>query len=113
MSAVISGFQTYELIEGFGEIKLEWLRKYYPYKNRIPSHDTLVEFFSQIKPKEFTKCLIEFTKALTKYDSKVIALDGKTVKGFLTQDGYSLHILTAFYTRKNEFRRRNHCWKRE
>jgi predicted transposase YbfD/YdcC len=58
----------------------------------------LGEFFARVKPKEFARCLIEFTKALAKYDSKVIALDGKTVKGFLTQDGYPLHILTAFCT---------------
>ena len=96
LSAVVSGFQTYELIEGFGEIKIDWLRQFYPYKSGIPSHDTLGDFFSRIKPKEFAKCLIEFTKALAKYDSKVIALDGKTIKGFLTQDGYPLHILTAF-----------------
>ena len=99
LSAVVSGFQTYELIEGFGEIKLDWLRQFYPYKFGIPSHDTLGEFFSRVKPKEFAKCLIDFTKALAKYDSKVIALDGKTVKGFLTQDGYPLHILTAFCTK--------------
>lgn len=98
LSAVVSGFQTYELIEGFGEEKLNWLRKYYPYRNGIPSHDTLGEFFSRINPKEFSKCLIDFTKALAKYDSRVIALDGKTIKGFLTEDGYPLHILTAFCT---------------
>jgi hypothetical protein len=99
LSAVVSGFQTYELIEGFGEIKLDWLCQFYPYKSGIPSHDTLGEFFSRVRPKEFAKCLIEFTKALAKYDSKVIALDGKTIKGFLTQDGYPLHILTAFCTK--------------
>jgi hypothetical protein len=109
LSAVISGFQTYELIEGFGEERIDWLRKFYPYKFGIPSHDTLGEFFSRIKPKDprarleqakqFAKCLIEFTKTLAQHDSKVIALDGKTVKGFLTSDGYPLHILTAFCTK--------------
>lgn len=99
LSAVVSGFQTYELIEGFGEEKLGWLRKFYPYKHGVPSHDTLGAFFSRLNPKEFAKCLIGFTKALAKYDSKVISLDGKTVKGFLTEDGYPLHILTAFCTR--------------
>lgn len=98
LSAVVSGFQTYELVEGFGEEKLDWLRKFYPYKNGIPSHDTLGEVYSRIKPKEFAKCLISFTKSLAKYDSRVVALDGKTVKGFLMDDGYPLHILTAFCT---------------
>jgi predicted transposase YbfD/YdcC len=96
LSAVISGFQTYELIEGFGELKLPWLREFYAYKNGIPSHDTLGEFFSRINPKSFAKCLINFTKSLSKIDSRVVALDGKTVKGFLTEDGFPLHILTAF-----------------
>lgn len=99
LSAVVSGFQTYELIEGFGQEKLDWLRHYYSYKHGVPSHDTLGKFYSRIKPKEFAKCLITFTKALAKYNSEVIALDGKTVKGFLTQDGYPLHILTAFCTK--------------
>jgi len=57
MSAVISGFQTYELIEGFGEEKIEWLRKFYPYKYGAPSHDTLRKFYSRLNPKEFSKCL--------------------------------------------------------
>lgn len=96
LSATISGFQTYELITGFGVLNLDWLRKYYPYKHGVPSHDTLGEFFSRIKPKAFGKCLIEFTKTLSKIDSRVVALDGKTVKGYLTDDGFPLHILTAF-----------------
>lgn len=98
LSAVVSGFQTYELIEGFGEERISWLRKFYPYKSGIPSHDTLGEFFSRINPKEFSKCLIFFTESIAKYDTKVIALDGKSVKGFTTKDGYPLHILTAFCT---------------
>ncbi len=28
----------------------------------------------------------------------MVAIDGKTVKGFLTKEGYPLHILTAFCT---------------
>ena len=99
LSAVVSGFQTYELIEGFGEERLDWLRQFYPYKHGRPSHDTLGEFYSRLKPKEFAKCLILFTESLANHDTRVIALDGKTVKGFLTKEGYPLHILTAFCTK--------------
>jgi hypothetical protein len=38
--AVVSSFQTYELSDAFGEIKLNWFRQLYPYKYGIPSHDT-------------------------------------------------------------------------
>ncbi len=98
LSAVVCGFQTYELIEGFGEERIDWLRKFYPYKNGTPSHDTLGKFFSRINPKEFSECLIMFTESIAKHDKKVVAIDGKTVKGFLTKEGYPLHILTAFCT---------------
>ena len=59
MSAVISGFQAYELIEGFGEEKIKWLRKFYPYKYGVPSHDTLGKFYSRLNPKEFSKNTIK------------------------------------------------------
>jgi predicted transposase YbfD/YdcC len=96
LSAVISGFTTYELIAEFGKYELDWLRKYFPYKHKTPSHDTLGEFFSKLNPKEFANCLICFMKELKKLDSDLVSLDGKTVRGFLDKDGYPLHILTAF-----------------
>jgi hypothetical protein len=39
-SAVVSSFQTYELSDASGEIKLNWFRQFYPYKYGFPSHDT-------------------------------------------------------------------------
>lgn len=96
ISAVISGFTTYELIAEFGRYELEWLRKFFPYKKGTPSHDTLGEFYANINPKEFSECLIAFMKSLKKLDSDLVCLDGKTVKGFTDDEGYPLHILTAF-----------------
>ncbi|WP_432419562.1 transposase family protein [Flavobacterium marginilacus] len=43
---------------------VDWLRQFYPYKYGRPSHDTLVEFYSRLNPKEFVKCLIAFTESL-------------------------------------------------
>ncbi len=45
LSATISGCTTWELIAEFGEQKLDWLKNFFPYKNGIPSHDTLGRFF--------------------------------------------------------------------
>lgn len=101
ISAVVSGCNTYEDIVDFGIYKLEWLRKYYPYRYGIPSHDTLGEFYSKINPKSFGKCLIQFTQSIRKEAPQVVAIDGKTVKGFVNEDGYPLHILTAFCTKNS------------
>ena len=96
LSAVISGFNTYELIAEFGKYEIDWLRKFFPYEKQTPSHDTLGEFYSKINPKEFANCMISFMKGLKKLDSDLISLDGKTVRGFLDENDYPLHILTAF-----------------
>ena len=37
----MSGLQEWEEMVDFGELKQEWLRKYRPFVNGIPSHDTL------------------------------------------------------------------------
>lgn len=101
LSAVISGFTTYDLIAQFGIYEIDWLRKFFPYKKGTPSHDTLGEFYSKINPKEFADCLISFTKGLKGFSSDLVALDGKTVRGFLNEEGYPLHILTAFCTQNH------------
>lgn len=111
LSAVVSGFQSYELIEGFGEEQIDWLAQFYPYKHGRPSHDTLGEFYSRLKPKTFTKYPIIHAESLAKHDTRVIALDGKTVKGFLTKEGCPLAYFDCFlYQKQNEFSTKNSCW---
>ena len=96
ISALLCGFQTYELIEYFGKKELDWLKKFFSYKYGIPSNDTLGEFFKNINRKNFSKCLVSFLQNLKKFDSELIYLDGKTIKGSSDEDGHPLHILTAF-----------------
>lgn len=97
LSAVVSGCNTWETIEEFGQLKIGWFRKFFPYRYGTPSHDTLGAFFSSLNSKEFGKCFMEYTKALAKVDSNVIAIDGKTVRGAASNHRNSpLHIVTAF-----------------
>ncbi len=44
-SAVLSGFEEWDEIVDFGNTKLDWLRKYLPFENGIPSHDTVTGLF--------------------------------------------------------------------
>ena len=60
VSAVISGFEDWEEIVDFGEEKLDWLRKYLPYKNGIPSHDTVNRVVSMLDYRVFEKCFIDW-----------------------------------------------------
>jgi predicted transposase YbfD/YdcC len=97
LAAVVSGCNTWESIAEFGTLKLDWLRKFFPYKAGTASHDTLGGFFSAFDSKVFGSFFIKFSQILTEKDSHTIAIDGKTVRGIASQFGESpLHIVSAF-----------------
>ena len=97
LSAVVSGCNTWQTIEEFGNLKLDWFRLYFPYKYGIPSHDTLGAFFSAFDRKKFADFFMDFTQSLATKDSRVVAIDGKTVRGVASAFGKSpLHIVSAF-----------------
>jgi predicted transposase YbfD/YdcC len=99
LSAAISGCNTWELIEEFGKLKLDWFRNYFPYKYKTPSHDTLGRFFSAFDRDEFAKFFMDFTQKLATKDSRVVSIDGKTIRGVNSEFGNNpLHIVSAFCT---------------
>jgi predicted transposase YbfD/YdcC len=73
LCAVISGVESWRGVEDFGEDRLEWLQKFLPFKNGIPSHQTIGRVMSLLKPETVTKAFVEFMKILlpnSKVDSK-------------------------------------------
>jgi predicted transposase YbfD/YdcC len=87
----------------FGESQLEWLRKYYPYKNGIPSHDTMNRIFSSLDPKVFGQYFIEWTQEICKLSKgNLVAIDGKTIRKSYdkTNEKSAVHIVSA-YAEKN------------
>lgn len=97
LSGAVSGCNTWEAIAEFGKLKLDWFRKYFPYEDEMPSHDTLGRFFSAFDRKKFADFFMKFTQKLAQEDSRVIAIDGKTVRGVASQHGAApLHIVSAF-----------------
>src|SRR5205823_13373520 len=51
IAAVISGAEGWEAIETFGQEKLSWLRKYFPFANGVPSHDCIRMVLISLSPK--------------------------------------------------------------
>lgn len=97
LSAVISGAETWNEIEEFGNEKLEWLEKYLDIPNGIPSHDTFNRFFSTMDTAKFEECFRKWVKTLnieSKHD--VVSIDGKSIKGAKTSATASLHIVSAW-----------------
>jgi predicted transposase YbfD/YdcC len=99
LAAVICGVQSWCGVEEFGKDRIEWLRKYYPYENGIPSHDTLGRVMSLVKPTSIVKAYMQFMASLfQKPEGEIIALDGKTLRrSFDKASGQKpLHILNAW-----------------
>lgn len=104
ISSIISGwYEDWDDISFFGKNNLTWLRKFYPFKNGIPSHDVLNKLFNRLNTKEFNRCFIKWTESIASTSNgRVIAIDGKTVRGMASRFSDSkLHIVSAFCA-KNE-----------
>lgn len=98
--AVTSGAESYEAIEEFGKYHLQTLKRRLRLPNGIPSHDTINRVFQSIKFRQFERLFLEWAEGLKPEGSseKVIAIDGKTVRG--SRDGYhdnpAIHLVHAW-----------------
>ncbi|RYV03848.1 ISAs1 family transposase [Shewanella sp. OPT22] len=97
--AVIAGAEGWEDIEDFGHLKLDWLRKYLPFKNGIPRHDTIARVICRLKADEIETAFQAWMSSLIKVTGgDVIAIDGKTARrSFQTKDRKTaLHTVSAW-----------------
>ena len=98
LCAVIGGSEDFYDIEEFAKCKEEFFRTFLDLPNGMPSHDTINRVISKIDPKEFSNCMIEWTKELSENLKGVIAIDGKTLRRSF-QDASKknpLHIVSAW-----------------
>jgi predicted transposase YbfD/YdcC len=99
ISAVLCGCNDWESIEVFGESQLEWYRKHYPYKNGIPSHDTLNRVFSALDPTVFSEKFIEWTQQICNMtNGELVAVDGKTIRRSYDKhhEKSAFHVVSAY-----------------
>jgi predicted transposase YbfD/YdcC len=107
---LISGCEGWTDVEDFGETHIDYLRKYLPYKNGIPSDDTLRRFFRALDPKSFSSSFSKWAQAVVRFankdtdcnEAKTVAIDGKTSRRTYdhceTNDREALHRMSAFVT---------------
>lgn len=101
IAAVVSGPDTWTSISLFGRAKLDWLRKFYPFKNGIPSHDVLGKVFAALDSGAFSKCFVSWIDSMSRITSgEVVSIDGKTLRGSGDKgtEKSALHVVSAFAT---------------
>jgi predicted transposase YbfD/YdcC len=82
---LISSCETYQDIVDYGEMKIDWLKKYLPYSNGIPSHDTINRALSLLNKKELSNVLLGISSyEITLKTGDVLHLDGKLLSGSAT-----------------------------
>ncbi len=95
--AIICGAQTYHDLEIFGNAKKVWLSNYLELPNGIPNADTFERIFETLNP----KLIAEKMRWLLQNEEiagKIIAFDGKTMRGSKRDNSRGIHVLSAFLT---------------
>lgn len=101
ISAVLSGYETWQMIQVFGECKIDWLRKFFPFKAGIPSEFVLKNVFARIDTDNFNICFINWVNTISELtQGEVVAIDGKTIRGSgkAGLKNSAIHIVSAYAT---------------
>jgi predicted transposase YbfD/YdcC len=97
--AVLCGADSWDEIEEYCNLKVNWLSTFLDLENGIPSHDTFNRVISSIDSEQFELCFREWVYSLmTTSDVKeIINLDGKTLRGAKLHGVKSpIHIVSAW-----------------
>ena len=79
--AVICGADGFKAIASFGQAKKDWLSRFLPLKNGIPSQDMIGRVFGLLDPEAFGQCFLRWVQAACEHiNEEVIAIDGKTLR---------------------------------
>ncbi len=97
--AVIAGAETITDIARFGKTKLEFLRRFRPFRDGTPSHDHLGDILATLDPEAFQRCFVAWAAALIGVPEGVIAVDGKTVRRSKSKADLPVHMVSAFTSR--------------
>lgn len=96
ITAVAGGAFSWSMIESFGNIHLDALRGYYPFKTGCPSDDTIRRVFELLDPKHLNESLQRYFTSTQELKNKHIAIDGKTAKGSGKFGASALHMLNVY-----------------
>jgi hypothetical protein len=78
LCATLSGMEDFVEIRLWGDLRLEFLRRFLPYERGIPAHDTLNDVNNALDPDLFKDCFAAWVESLREAAPDIIAIDGKT-----------------------------------
>ncbi len=108
-SAILCGADDWNSIRLFAEHKEDWFRKHLTLPGGIPVAVTFNRIFAALDPEAFRQVFIQWIRdvlsGLHLSNSRVVALDGKTVKGSDWNKGKdAIHMVNAWCTEAGDSR---------
>ena len=101
VAATISGCDGWKSIKDFGEVKLKWLRKFFPYAHGIPVDDTIARVMERLNTKTFQNCFIGWiSSSIKSVGGDIVPIDGKTLRRSHDKgrDKSAIHMVSAWST---------------
>ncbi|QSD45974.1 ISAs1 family transposase [Pectobacterium brasiliense] len=97
LAAVASGQNGWAEIQQFGELRLDWLRKFRLFSNDIPRRHTIARIMKAVDPDSFQFCIFSWINDIRAKSSKpLIAIDGKTLKSASLWSRNDFHSVNAY-----------------
>ncbi len=102
LSATIAGCDDLVEVHEWGLEHLDFLRTYLPFRDDIPSHDTLNAVLNALDPEVFRTCFMDWVADLREADPDIIAVDGKTSRRShaRSKGRKPLHLVSAWACRQ-------------
>ncbi len=102
LCASLCGMEDFVEIRMWGEQRLDFLRRFYPFERGLPSHDTLNDVVNALDAQLFQACFSRWVEGLRDDRPDIVAIDGKTSRR--THDRGKgrapLHMVSAWATRQ-------------
>ena len=102
LCGVMAGADDFVEIERWANRKLGFLRRFLPFKDGIPSHDTLNDVINALPAEVFSQCFVTWVESLREDDPDIVAIDGKTSRRAhnRAKGQNPLHLVSAWASRQ-------------
>jgi predicted transposase YbfD/YdcC len=102
LCATLCGMEDFVEICLWGEERLDFLRRFYPYERGLPAHDTLNDVINALDAEAFQACFARWVEGLREAEPDIVAIDGKTSRRChaRAKGREPLHMVSAWAARQ-------------
>ena len=102
LGATLAGAEDFVEVRLWGVKNLDFLRRFLPFNDGLPSHDTLNDVITALDPALFETCCVAWVDELRDAEPDLVAIDGKTSRRTHNRrkGREPLHLVSAWAARQ-------------